>query len=193
MRRYARGIDRYIASGNPKDLDIVKETRDIISDVEDELIKTITEKEGPPVINPEEIKYDPEKDCLGDGAFGSVYKCQCRGKSWAVKVPKEKRLLPEKQEEFKKEITIMKKVYHPNIVLFLGASTNPIKIVTEFMPGGDLNDLIHKSGKYETLTLEKKLNIAIGIAAGMDWIHGICHISHRDLKVLLFYFIIIIF
>ena len=145
---------------------------------------TKVDKEGPPDISPDEIKYDPHRDLLGSGAYGSVYRCQCRGRAWAVKVPKVSKLSEAKLVEFKKEIHVMKKVYHPNVVLFLGASVNPIMIVTELMQGGDLESLIHKPENYARLTLEQKLNIALGVAAGMNWLHGICHIIHRDLKVI---------
>lgn len=141
------------------------------------------EREGPPIITPDEIVCDPEKDYLGGGGFGSVYKCQCRGKLWAVKVPNRSDLPPEKLESFKDEIHVLKKVFHPNVVLFMGASTNPIMIVTELMSGGDLKSLIRNPQRYAGLNLEKKLKIAIGISAGMNWLHGSCNIIHRDLKV----------
>ena len=182
VRRYARAINKYIDSGATDGLAEARQALDAIKDVEDKLLESKIQKEGPPDIDPKEIKYDAEEDYLGGGAFGSVYKCQCRGQQWAVKVPKVARLSSEKLEEFKKEIHVMKKVYHPNVVLFLGASTDPIMVVTELMTGGDLEGLIHKPQKYATLTLEKKLNIALGVSAGMNWLHGICHIIHRDLK-----------
>lgn len=100
-----------------------------------------------------------------------------------MKIPKEDLLTSEEKEAFKKEIHVMKKVYHPNVVLFLGASLDPIMIVTELMEGGDLNGLIHDPKKFAALTLERKLRIAIAIASGMNWLHGISHIIHRDLKV----------
>jgi serine/threonine protein kinase len=39
-------------------------------------------------------------------------------------------------EEFRSEVRIMKKLRHPNIVLFMGAVTRPpnLSIVTEFLP-----------------------------------------------------------
>lgn len=70
----------------------------------------------------------------------------CRGKKVAIKVPK-KKLTPKQIEQFKKEvielalsrlalltfpkIAYMSKIYHPNVVLFLGAQTKErIMIVT---------------------------------------------------------------
>ena len=183
MKSYTRGLKRFLASGATEGLETAQETLDIIKEVEKKLHDAMTDSEGSPDINPSEITYSPENR-LGGGAFGDVYKCQCRGKSWAVKIPKKDCILtPENVEEFKAEIHVMKKVYHPNVVLFLGASTNPIMIVTELMTGGDLFKLIHDPKKYATLTLERKLNIAIDVAAGLNWLHGICHIIHRDLKV----------
>lgn len=183
MRRYARAIEKFIASGATESLDVAQKALAAIKEVEEKFLKSKIEKEGPPDINPSEIEYSPDKDCLGEGAYGAVYRCRCRGRQWAVKVPKEDWLDSEQKEAFKKEIHVMKKVYHPNVVLFLGASLDPIMIVTELMEGGDLNGLIHDPKKFAALTLERKLRIAIAIASGMNWLHGISHIIHRDLKV----------
>lgn len=183
MRRYARAIEKYIASGSTEGIEIAQQALDEAKQIEARLLAAKLDRDGAPDISPSEIKYDPTKDKLGEGAYGAVYKCQCRGKTWAVKVPKVSRLTAEKLDEFKKEIHVMKKVYHPNVVLFLGAAVDPIMIVTEYMTGGDLEGLIQKPERYATLTLERKLSIAIDVASGMNWLHGICHIIHRDLKV----------
>lgn len=188
MRQYISSINNYFSSGFEEDEEIALEALEMASNIEKRLTDAKLDSYGTPEINPEEIKYDPTKDMLGEGVFGAVYKCQCRGKTWAVKVPKvgpmEDNLEEWEQwmDEFKKEIRVMKKVYHPNVVLFLGASIKPIMIVTEYMPCGDLDGFIHNEN-YSKVTIEKKLNIALGVASGMNWIHGICHIIHRDLKV----------
>jgi len=135
---------------------------------------------GPPEIPSEEIIYDKERDFLGEGAFGKVYKGKCRGKDVAIKVPIKQRLTEEELKAFRHEVQIMRKIFHPNVVLFLGASTaeNNLKIVTELMET-DLEKIIH-SGKQ--LTLPEKIRYAKDAALGMNWLHGICSIIHRDLK-----------
>jgi serine/threonine protein kinase len=50
---------------------------------------------------------------------------------------------------------------------------------SEYMPGGNLYDFLHK--KNITLELSVILRIAIGISRGMDYLHQ-NNIIHRDLK-----------
>lgn len=83
--------------------------------------------------------------------------------------------------EFLQEVTILKSVNHDNVVRFYGACTKQRKyvIVTEYMPGGNLYDFLHK--QKNTLDLTMILRIAIGISRGMDYLHQ-NNIVHRDLK-----------
>jgi serine/threonine protein kinase len=64
----------------------------------------------------------------------------------AVKKFLDQDLTGEALEEFRSEVRIMKKLRHPNIVLFMGAVTRPpnLSIVTEFLPRGSLYRLIHR-------------------------------------------------
>jgi serine/threonine protein kinase len=72
---------------------------------------------------------------------------------------------------------------HPNIVLFMGACTEPgnFAIVTELLPGGSLHDLLHNPKV--AISLLQKVKMLKDIALGMNWLH--CSkpaIIHRDLK-----------
>jgi serine/threonine protein kinase len=71
------------------------------------------------------------------------------------------------------------------VILFLGAVLSPEckAIVTEFMKGGSLYDLLHNPyQKQKHLpTNYQKLLTAIEIAQGMSYLHGI-PILHRDLS-----------
>jgi serine/threonine protein kinase len=60
---------------------------------------------------------------LNEGAFGKVYKGKCRGKEVAIKVPSRQNLTKEELEAFRHEVQIMRKLFHPNILLCLGACT----------------------------------------------------------------------
>jgi len=83
--------------------------------------------------------------------------------------------------EFLQEIMILKSVDHENVVRFYGACTKHRKylIVTEYMPGGNLYDHLHKQNN--TLELSVILRTAIDISKGMDYLHQ-NNIIHRDLK-----------
>ena len=50
-------------------------------------------------------------------------------------------------QEFRAEVGIMKRLKHPNVVLFMGACTKPpnLSIVTQFVPRGSLFRLLHRS------------------------------------------------
>jgi len=135
--------------------------------------------EGPPDIPESEIQLG---QVIGRGSFGTVYRGRVRGKLVAVKVPKKQNLNPAELAAFKHEIGMMKKIFHQNVVLYLGACMTPgnVMIVTELMYC-DLDHLIHSKDK-PTLTLTQKLHIAQDAAYGINWLHGICHIVHRDLK-----------
>jgi len=94
-----------------------------------------TDQIGPPEIPLEEIIFDKERDFLGEGAYGRVYKGKCRGKDVAIKVPLKQKLTEEELKGFRHEVQIMRRIFHPNVVLFLGACTfeNSFMIVTELM------------------------------------------------------------
>jgi serine/threonine protein kinase len=140
------------------------------------------EEKGPPEIDPSEIEYDEETDFLGEGTFGKVFRGRCRGKKVAVKVPAHQQLTPEELQDFRKEVQIMSKIFHPNVVLFMGASTKAgqIKIVTELMDTDLENYLRSEEGRKTPLF--QRLKMAKDAALGMNWLHGITKIIHRDFK-----------
>ena len=58
-----------------------------------------------PNISPMEIQIIKK---LGQGSFGEVFLAKCRGKEVAVKVLRTQHLIPEKLEEFKREVKTLK-------------------------------------------------------------------------------------
>ncbi|PQP98171.1 hypothetical protein Pyn_04085 [Prunus yedoensis var. nudiflora] len=79
----------------------------------------------------------------------------------------------------------MKRLRHPNIVLFMGAVTKPpnLSIVTEYLSRGSLYRLLHKPGAMEALDERRRLNMAYDVAKGMNYLHRRNPpIVHRDLK-----------
>jgi len=111
-----------------------------------------------------------------------VYKGFWRGTEVAVK--KIHATLNEKDlKEFRSEIVMMTKLRHPNIVLFMGASTKPptFAIITELLKRGSLWNVLHD--KNIQLSWDRTLSMAIDAAKGMCYLH--LHkplIMHRDLK-----------
>ena len=121
---------------------------------------------------------------IGIGSYGEVYRGIWRGTEVAVKRLLDQDVSPELIAEFKGEVAIMKRLRHPNIVLFMGAVTKPpnLAIVTEFIPRGSLFKMLHRSPKSPP-DERRRLRMAVDIAKGMHYLHS-CEppIVHRDLK-----------
>eukprot|EP01112_Ceratiomyxa_fruticulosa_P009984 TRINITY_DN2620_c0_g1_i2.p1 TRINITY_DN2620_c0_g1~~TRINITY_DN2620_c0_g1_i2.p1 ORF type:complete len:609 (+),score=149.68 TRINITY_DN2620_c0_g1_i2:208-2034(+) len=138
---------------------------------------------GPPEIPPGEIIFDKVKDYLGGGAYGKVYRGVCRGKNVAIKVPLRQQMSESELQAIRHEVDIMRNIFHPNVVLFLGACTQPgnVMIATELMRT-DMEQFIHNNPDFSKQPLNQKMKMAKDAALGLNWLHGICHIIHRDLK-----------
>lgn len=66
----------------------------------------------------------------------------------------------------------------------VGTCTDPVALLTEFCHKGNLFCILNDQSKYE-LSWERKLNIACGLAEGMNYLHTRDPILiHRDLKSL---------
>ncbi|XP_071685810.1 probable serine/threonine-protein kinase SIS8 isoform X2 [Rutidosis leptorrhynchoides] len=120
---------------------------------------------------------------IGLGSYGEVYRGDWHGTEVAVKKFLDQEITVESLEEFKSEVGIMKRVRHPNVVLFMGAVTRAphLSIVTEFLPRGSLYRLIHRPNNQ--LDIRRRLRIALDAARGMNYLHNCTPvIVHRDLK-----------
>eukprot|EP01133_Synstelium_polycarpum_P011935 gene11935-13910_t len=121
---------------------------------------------------------------LGEGTFGVVYKGAWRGSTVAIKQIKiNEDVTNQVLDEFRKELTILSKLRHPNIVLLMAACTQPPNLcfVTEFLNGGSLYDTLHSKKIRMNMPLYKKL--AQQIAQGMNYLH-LSGVIHRDIKSL---------
>ncbi|CAL5350797.1 unnamed protein product [Camellia sinensis] len=125
------------------------------------------------------------KERIGAGSFGTVYRADWHGSDVAVKILMDQDSHPERLKEFLREVSIMKRMRHPNIVLFMCAVTQPpnLSIVTEYLSRGSLYRLLHNPGARESLDERRRLSMAYDVAKGMNYLHN-CNppIVHRDLK-----------
>eukprot|EP00727_Mastigamoeba_balamuthi_P000387 m51a1_g10345 putative sh2 domain-containing protein (663) ;mRNA; r:156273-159838 len=143
---------------------------------------------GPPEIDAGEIEYDEGRDLVGEGAFARVYRARVRGHLVAAKVPRQQHsdeVVEVVQALFEHEVAAMRKVAAPpHVAAFLGACTQKGKlaIITQYMPGGDLARAMHDQSRWAATSPIKKLRMALDVAMGMNWLHGICNLVHRNLK-----------
>ncbi|KAF7810193.1 putative serine/threonine-protein kinase [Senna tora] len=120
---------------------------------------------------------------VGQGSYAVVYRGIWNGSDVAVKVYFGNEYTEDTLQDYRKEIDIMKRLRHPNVLLFMGAvySQERLAIVTEFLPRGSLFKTLHKNN--QALDIRRRLRMALDVARGMNYLH---HrnppIVHRDLK-----------
>ncbi len=111
---------------------------------------------------------------LGTGGFGEVRKGMWRGTEVAVKtIAAGSTMSHETRNKFVDEVRIMTALRHPNIVLFMGASTKlpHMCIVMEYMALGSLYDVLHNELISE-IPHELKIKMARQAARGMHFLHS---------------------
>ncbi|KAL2594224.1 hypothetical protein AAZX31_12G199600 [Glycine max] len=120
---------------------------------------------------------------VGIGFFGEVFRGIWNGTDVAIKVFLEQDLTAENMEDFCNEISILSRLRHPNVILFLGACTKPprLSMVTEYMELGSLYYLIHLNGQKKKLNWRRRLRMLRDICKGLMCIHRM-KVVHRDLK-----------
>lgn len=134
-----------------------------------------------------EISWDDlrMKERVGAGSFGTVHRGEWHGSDVAVKVLAVQDFKDDQLKEFLREVSIMKRVRHPNVVLFMGAVTKQphLSIVTEYLPRGSLFRLIHRPAAGEIIDQRRRLRMALDVAKGINYLHCLTPpIVHWDLK-----------
>jgi len=126
--------------------------------------------------------YDIKQD-LGKGAFSIVKKAinKKTGEEVAIKIiDKKTATTAQDTKRLETEVTILKKVSHPNIICLkdLYEDSNELCLVMELVTGGELFDKIVEKGQYtenEASIIVKKMLSAV------EYLHN-QGIAHRDLK-----------
>ncbi|XP_078430906.1 protein kinase superfamily protein isoform X2 [Wolffia australiana] len=120
---------------------------------------------------------------IGLGSYGEVYRADWKAKEVAVKKFLDQDFYGDALDEFRREVRIMRRLRHPNVVLFMGAVTRPphLSIVTEFLPRGSLYRILHRSNSQ--IDERQRIKMALDVAMGMNCLHTSSPtIVHRDLK-----------
>lgn len=120
---------------------------------------------------------------VGEGLTANVYKGAYHGEAVAIK-HLAKNALPQQEKYISRELSILTKVTHPNLVRMIGCSLNAAEclIVLELCQGGGLYDLLYSDDEIY-LTWNQQLKMCTDVARGMEHLHG-SNIIHRDLKSL---------
>ena len=127
-------------------------------------------------------KYEIDKTVLGSGNFAEVKKC------WLKKDPKKEmfavkiidKAKVEDMGDIEREIDIMRKVDHPNVIKLVEIFDEPKKmnLVMELVTGGELFDRIVAKGNYTEKDAAKVMGT---LCEALKYLHG-KDIVHRDLK-----------
>ncbi|URE21531.1 Ubox [Musa troglodytarum] len=118
-----------------------------------------------------------EASKIGEGGYGCVYKGSLRHTTVAIK-----RLNPQGMQgtaEFRREMDVLSRVRHPNLVTLLGACPEARALVYEYLPNGSLED--HLTRK---LTWQVRIRIAAETCSALVFLHS-CKplgVVHGDLK-----------
>ncbi|KAL2597875.1 hypothetical protein AAZV13_11G190000 [Glycine max] len=126
-----------------------------------------------------------EKNKLGEGGFGAVYKGTMKnGKVVAVK-----KLISGNSsnidDEFESEVTLISNVHHRNLVRLLGCCNKGQEriLVYEYMANASLDKFLFGKRK-GSLNWKQRYDIILGTARGLNYLHEEFHVSiiHRDIK-----------
>lgn len=129
--------------------------------------------------------YNPQKDKLGEGGYGAVYKAKdkYRNREVAIKVSA---VRSDSDKSLLREFELFKRVKpHENLahyeVCYRFSTTSGVNdyAILDFYPEGNLRDLIRAKGR--SLGKDQKLEISKGIMRGLRQIHKY-GLIHRDLK-----------
>ncbi|KAL3536425.1 hypothetical protein ACH5RR_004886 [Cinchona calisaya] len=126
-----------------------------------------------------------EKELLGAGGFGTVYKGVLPTNKMEIAVKKVSHQSRQGMREFIAEIISIGRLRHRNLVPLLGycRRKGELLLVYEFMLNGSLDRFLYNQPK-STLNWSQRLRVIKGVASGLFYLHEEWEqvVIHRDVK-----------
>ncbi|XP_010509284.1 PREDICTED: L-type lectin-domain containing receptor kinase IV.1 [Camelina sativa] len=126
-----------------------------------------------------------EKDLLGSGGFGSVYKGVMPGTKLEIAVKRVSHESRQGMKEFVAEIVSIGRMSHRNLVPLLGycRRRGELLLVYDFMPNGSLDKYLYNTPEV-TLNWKQRIKVILGVASGLFYLHEEWEqvVIHRDVK-----------
>ncbi|XP_055847006.1 mitogen-activated protein kinase kinase kinase 7 [Episyrphus balteatus] len=136
-----------------------------------------------PIVNLRQIEFDDirNREIVGRGSFGTVYKALWQNRYVAVK----EFYVTADQKAIQTEVKQLSRVVHPNIIALYGVSikNESVYLVMEYAEGGSLYNFLHgKANPYYSAA--HAMNWALQCAEGVAYLHAMKPkpLIHRDLK-----------
>ncbi|WRX16457.1 Protein kinase domain - like 10 [Theobroma cacao] len=125
-----------------------------------------------------------DKEKLGEGGFGAVYRGYLRDLGTYVAVKRVSKTSKQGIKEYASEVKIISRSRHKNLVKLIGwcHEKGELILVYEFMANGSLDSHLFKSRS--SLTWEVRFKIVRGLASALFYLHeeGDHCVLHRDIK-----------
>ncbi|VAH73255.1 unnamed protein product [Triticum turgidum subsp. durum] len=127
-----------------------------------------------------------EKNLLGVGGFGKVYKGTLRKSKLKVAVKRVSHESRQGMKEFIAEVVSIGRLRHRNLVPLLGycRRKGELLLVYDYMSNGSLNQYLYCEDGKPSLNWEERFHIIKGVAFGLFYLHEKWEkvVIHRDVK-----------
>ncbi|XP_023640208.1 L-type lectin-domain containing receptor kinase V.4-like isoform X2 [Capsella rubella] len=127
-----------------------------------------------------------DKQLLGKGGFGQVYKGTLPGSNAEIAVKRISHDSRQGMQEFLAEISTIGRLRHQNLVRLQGYCRykEELYLVYDFMPNGSLDKYLYHRENQEHLTWDQRFKIIKDIASALCYLHQewVQVVIHRDIK-----------
>ncbi|CAI9768893.1 unnamed protein product [Fraxinus pennsylvanica] len=107
---------------------------------------------------------------IGEGYYGIIYKGLLRHTQVAIKI-----LHPNSLQgllEFQREVNILSKLRHPNLVTLIGICEEELALVYEYLPSGSLEDRLNCKDNTFPLSWQTRIRIAVDTCSALTFLHS---------------------